>query len=195
VLTAIAHAQGRISELERAYAWFDQRRAMFPNSPFGRLMHGAVDARAAARGLRAPFSADASLLDGFDEAPGLPSWLASIEEIVGACWIAADRLDLAARAIEKLRGWRAVTSPLGLASVDLLDARLRLALDERPAAIALARNALDRSTRITAPWWLVRSARLLADLGSASGEEVTGAERLAARLSLAGSDVATSGTG
>lgn len=198
VLTAMAHAQGRVAELERAHDWFDPRRAMFPDSPFGRIMHGAVDVRAAARGLRESFVSDASLLDGFSEAPGLPSWLAAAEEIVGECWIDGQQLDLATRAVELLRRWQAMTSPLGLASIDLLDARLRLALGDSPAAISLAREALARATSIGAAWWQVRALRLLAAQDAATADELDRAQRLAAQLSLerrVSDGAVTSGTG
>jgi class 3 adenylate cyclase/tetratricopeptide (TPR) repeat protein len=182
-LTAIAHAQGRRGELERAYAWFDPRRAMFPDSPFGRLMHGAVDARAAARGIGPPFASDDSMLDAWDESSGLPSWYAAAEQIVGD-WIGAGRFELAAEAVRRMRVWEALSSPLCLASIDLIEAQLELAQDRQPSAITLSRRAAERSTSVGAAWWLVRATGVLEACDAATREQLDDAQRLAGQLGL-----------
>ena len=182
-LTAIAHAQGRRAELTRAYAWFDPRRAMFPDSPFGRLMHGAVDARAAARGIRPPFSSDESMLDAWDESSGLPSWYAAAEEIVGG-WIGASRFELAEEAVRRMRRWEALSSPLCLASLDLIEAQLELARESPASATRLAGLAAERSAAIGATWWLVRATCILEQCGAATDEQRAEAQRLAVLLGL-----------
>jgi class 3 adenylate cyclase len=183
VLTALAHAQGQVEELQRAYAWFDPRRAIFPDSPFGRMMHGAVDARAAARGLRGPFATDESLLDAWGESFGLPSWYAAVEEIVGS-WIADGRHALADEAIERMHRWDATTSVLGFASIELLEGQLRLAQGDRAAASTAARRALEHADEVAAPWWSLRAIRLLEACAAATPEQLARAASLAAPLGL-----------
>jgi hypothetical protein len=181
-LTAIAHAQRRTDEMVRAFAWFDSRRNTFPDSPFGRMMHGAVDARAAAFGLCPEFVAPDSFLDAWNEAPGLPSWYAAIEIVVDG-WLNAGRKELVTAAVARMREWEQLplTSPLARASADLVEARLQLAAGDASAAGSLAERSLGFARIVGASWWIVKALRARqtagAPLSARELDEVTAIER------------------
>ncbi len=185
VLTAIAHAQGRVDELSRAYAWFDPRRSMFPDSPFGRLMHGAVDSRAASHGLRPGFLLDEPLFDAWADTPGLPSWYAAFAELVGG-WIGIRRFDEAGMALRRMREWERhpLASRLFRANNDLVAGQLALARDNHQTARDLAARAAVSARTIDARWWLARALRLAERAGSSSAADIVEAIAIERQLGL-----------
>ena len=185
-LTAIAHAQGRTDEMVRAFAWFDARRNTFPDSPFGRIMHGAVDARAATFGLCPVFVAPDSFLDAWNEAPGLPSWYAAIELVLDG-WLNAGRHDLVTAAVARMQAWEQLplTSALARASSDLMGARLQFAAGDASAASGLAERSLGYARTVGAPWWIVRALRARQMAGEPlSAQELDEATAIERRLGL-----------
>ena len=187
-LTAIAHAQRRTDEMARAFAWFDPRRNTFPDSPFGRMMHGAVDARAAAFGLCPEFVAPNSFLDAWNEAPGLPSWYAATEIVVDG-WLNAGRNELVTAAVARMREWEQLplTSPLARASADLVQARLQRAAGDASAARSLAERSLGFARTVGAPWWIVKALRARQMAGEPlSAQELDEATAIERRMGLVG---------
>jgi tetratricopeptide (TPR) repeat protein len=185
-LTAIAHAQGRTDEMVRAFAWFDLRRHTFPDSPFGRVMHGAVDTRAAAFGLCPVFVAPDSLLDAWDETPGLPSWYAAIELVLDG-WLNAGRHELVTAAVTRMQAWEQfpLTSALARATTDLVDARLKLAVGAVSAASGLAERSLGFARTVGAPWWIGKALRTRQLAGEPlSAEELAEVTAIERRLGL-----------
>ena len=190
-LSPIALARGRRDLLERAKAWFDPQRATFPDSPYGRFMHTAVDLRFAAAGLLKPFLPDERLLDAWEESPGSASWQAANETIVGA-WIRGGRLELADRALAAMRGWEShpfTTAPTrGIA--DVLDGRLHLARADAVGARELAGRALAAFADPPVPWGVYLAHQLLAEAVdgppelSVAEREATEANGRAARATL-----------
>jgi len=187
-LTAIAHAQRRTDEMARAFAWFDPRRNTFPDSPFGRMMHGAVDARAAAFGLCPEFVAPNSFLDAWNEAPGLPSWYAATEIVVDG-WLNAGRNELVTAAVARMREWEQLplTSALARASADLMEARLQLVAGDASAARSLAERSLGFARTVGAPWWIVKALRARQRAGEPlSAQELDEATAIERRMGLVG---------
>jgi class 3 adenylate cyclase/tetratricopeptide (TPR) repeat protein len=163
VLSVMALAQGRLDIMRRAKAWFDPRRAGFPDSPFGRFMHTAIDLRFAEAGLMDPFAPGDDLLDAWNEAPGLPSWWAATWTNVGA-WIDGHDRDTAREALRRIGGWRRhpFSTPLGIAVEDALIARLRLKDGDLMAALSVAEQALRTAESIPATWTMALCERIRA---------------------------------
>jgi hypothetical protein len=187
-LSPIAAASGLRELLQRAAVWFDEHQAIFPHSPFGNVMHGGLDDRLSRAGLIPAVDVDPEdLLPAWDESQGMPSWHAAVEAIMGG-WLAAGREDAARRLLERIASWHdhPTTEALGRGSEAIMRARLLVAGGDRVAALAAARQALDEFRRCRAPWWVVRSLRMLDSLGEASREEIEEAVRIERALGLPG---------
>ncbi len=189
-LSPIAMARGRRDILERAKTWFDPRRETFPDSPYGRFMHTAVDLRFASAGLLEPFLPDEGLFDAWEEPPGSSSWQAATETIVGA-WIDGGRLDLVDRALAAIRRWEThafATAPArGIA--DVLEGRLRLARGDGVGARELAGRALAAFADPPIPWGALLAHQVLA-AAAAGSPKVSDTERAAAMANLRTSEAA-----
>ncbi len=161
VLSPMALLLGRGDLLQRAKAWFDPHRATFPDSPYGRFMHTAVDLRFAAAGLMEPFEPGEDLFDIWTEAPGAGSWQAATETVVDG-WLRAGRTDLAERAVTAIRGWLShpFSSSVHAGVADLLDGRVQLARGDPEGALVLARSAAAAFATLPAPWGQLLAARL-----------------------------------
>jgi tetratricopeptide (TPR) repeat protein len=170
VLVAMALARGRRDVLEHAARWFDQYSELFPHSPYGELMHGAIDLRLAAAGIRE------------SDGPSLDDVLAVWDEtqILGSVWDASETVAqqwLARGALEDVRTWldamarwhdHPMTSNLGKGAHALIEARLHLAEGRRELASTLAGRAAETFRTCPAPWWLAKAIRLLEAAGTAS---------------------------
>jgi hypothetical protein len=191
ILSPMALARRQVDLLERSLAWLDPRRADFPDSPFGRFMHTAMDLRFAAAGLIAPFTPDVDLLHAWDEGPGLPSWQAATWTNVGA-WIDGGRIDTAAEALERIDHWQAQSfaTPLAAAVAEALRGRLALARAQPAAAVESAERGARTASLLDAPWALALAERVhgaaLMSLGRAVEAAAANgvAERAEARLGL-----------
>ena len=186
VITAIALAQGRTDALERAKAWLDPKRASFPDSPFGRFMHGAMDVRFATAGLLPPFEPGADLLDIWSESPGVPSFYAAMETVLDE-WIARHRFELVDAAVERMEAWPSEgiwATPYRTGSEALVRGRLALARGAPAMAVVEGRSALAAFASLPAPWGIVKAVRLLEAAGAASSDEIAGASDFEASLGI-----------
>jgi tetratricopeptide (TPR) repeat protein len=191
ILSPMALARGQVDLLERARGWLDPRRADFPDSPFGRFMHTAMDLRFAAAGLIPPFTPGVDLLDAWDESPGLPSWQAATWTNVGA-WIDGGQLETATKALERIDHWQAhaFATPLAAAVAEALRSRLELARGQAAAAVDSAERGARTALRLDAPWALALAERArgaaLASLGNEAAAAAANAvaERAEASLGL-----------
>jgi class 3 adenylate cyclase/tetratricopeptide (TPR) repeat protein len=186
-LSPIALAQGRVDALRRAKAWIDPKRSSFPDSPFARFMHTALDLRFAAAGLLEPFEPAPAVLDIWDESPGMAS-LHSASETIADAWIASGRLDLVDAAIERMRAWDgndAWLTPYRTGSEALVRGRLALARGNLGRAAVEARASLAAFERIPAPWGIARAIRLLEASGEAATADLDRAASLEAVLGIA----------
>jgi hypothetical protein len=178
-LRPIAQARRRSDLIERAFPLFEEMRST-TQSPYARLMVGAMDLAFADAGLLPVFVPEPEALGAsFELVYGDPSWLAAVEAIIGAL-LAAGMLAEVRVALDRRRAAIAGKSPssLVLASHGLLRSQLLLA--EGDPAAAAAEAALALATR--APWWRARAVRALAAAGAATPEAL--AEALALERSL-----------
>jgi hypothetical protein len=178
VLTPIAHAIGRMDLLQDSLrplpVWGDPLPS---KSTFARVMVTAVQLRRAEAGLESPFVPEAEwLLPSFDLGHGGPSWIAGVETIVES-WLAAGDLEVARRALDRMRASLETlpTSQLARASEALLRARLEGSDEARRALVLLGENG---------PWWRAKAIRLLEAAGEADSEQVGLADRLEAQLGI-----------
>jgi class 3 adenylate cyclase/tetratricopeptide (TPR) repeat protein len=186
-LTPIASAVGRWELLERAGTWFEEHKAIFPPSPFGRFMVAALDCRLADAGLRPPPALPEDLLELFAETPGWASGLSAVETVVEA-WLAAGDLELAGRAVQRSIAWAShpTMTKFFAAGASLLAARLHVATGEPSQGSAAARIALEGFRRLKTPWWAAKSIRLLESIDEATSEDVTESARIERTLRLLG---------
>jgi class 3 adenylate cyclase/tetratricopeptide (TPR) repeat protein len=185
-LSPIALATGRRDLLERAAGWFERHEAIFPHSPFGNVMHAAVDYRLRAAGLLPPFVLDPEdILPAWEESQGLPSWTAAVEAIVEG-WLEEGNTQAVRRVLERVAAWHdhPMTEALGRGSEALLRARLLMAEGDTSGSAAAATEALGGFRKCRAPWWTYKALRALQDAGAASAEDVAEARAIEASLNL-----------
>ncbi|HET7727504.1 MAG TPA: adenylate/guanylate cyclase domain-containing protein [Candidatus Limnocylindrales bacterium] len=183
-LTPILAARNERELLAVAAAWFRAWAHIFPDSPYGTVLHLAVDIRLAAAGLVTVREPDpARLMTGIGVVDDSGSYLAAVETIVD--WlIATGRLDDARAAAAR---YAASTSPrqtaLRDASIALVQAHVRRAEGQAAEAAAAAADAVRIADNYVAPWWQLRARQ-------AEGRPTHDAEtaRLAAMLGLAADD-------
>jgi class 3 adenylate cyclase len=181
-LTPMAEARGDRPTLVRAATWFEAHRASFPHSPYGAVLHAAVDARLAAAGLGAPAELDdPTLLRGVALDDDSPEWLAAIERVVAAA-IEAGRPEIGRGIVERFPEAHPGDghSPLLAASRSLVRAMLAVEGPLSGSAAAEARDAADLARAAAAPWWVARALRLLERAGAApagAAAEATALER------------------
>jgi class 3 adenylate cyclase/tetratricopeptide (TPR) repeat protein len=186
-LIAIAVARGRRDVLGHADRWFDEHEAIFPDSPFRRLMHTGIDLRLTAAGFRnfeAPPAEE--LLPVWNETQGLPSvWDAA--DTVAQAWL--DRGDIAAVRLwlEAMAKWHAhpMTSRLGRGVHGLIAARLATSENHPEEASRGAERALDAFRGIRAPWWMAKAIRLLGSADAADTQTLKEAEEIERSLGIA----------
>jgi hypothetical protein len=180
-------ARDRLDLLERAARWFEEHRAIFPPSPYGRFLHAALDCRVAAAGLRPPPSLGEDLLEFWDEAEGFPSAYAAMDSVIDA-WLDAGDIDLARRAVERAAAW--VGHPTMAAfyrpEVSLVRSRVLLATGQTETAAETARQALDAFRGLRSPWWIAKAIRGLEDAGAADQALLEVARSIEERLGLIG---------
>jgi class 3 adenylate cyclase len=180
-LRPIARARGRTDLIERAFPVFEGIRGS-TQSPYARVIVGAMELAFADAGLLPAFVPELEpRLASFELAYGDPSWLASLEAVVGS-WLGAGALADARTALDRLRasseGRR--TSQLVRASQALMQSRLLLAEGDATAAAAEAERALE--TR--APWWRSQALRALAATGAGTAQTLTEAAALERSLGI-----------
>jgi class 3 adenylate cyclase/tetratricopeptide (TPR) repeat protein len=187
VLTPMALARGRIDVLEHAHRWLEEHEAIFPPSPYGKFMHGAVGIRLAVAGL--PSSEVPSLdevLPVWDETQG---WGAAYDaaETLADEWLRRGDVDAVRQWLDGMARWldHPLTTDLGRGSHALIRARLDLAESRRDEAADRARHALDGFRRCRAPWWTWKAIRVLESAEAASPEETQEAKSIEAKLELA----------
>jgi hypothetical protein len=144
--------------LRLAAAWFERWRSIFPGSPYGTVLHLAVDHRLTDAGLGPePAFDEEKLAAGLGLVDDSPSWLAAVEQIVrsrlaagdmaGARW-ALDRYDVVLDA---------PVAPRRNASAALCRAWVLTAEGRREAGVIAARDALAGAERDVIPWWILRA--------------------------------------
>ncbi|HET7676688.1 MAG TPA: adenylate/guanylate cyclase domain-containing protein [Candidatus Limnocylindrales bacterium] len=182
VLGSILKLREHRAGLARMAAWFEGRED-FPDSPYGRLLHGAVDVLLApVRGLE-PYVPDVERLRpawslSFDDA----STVASRDRIFEA-WQEAGLGQALRHAVEAVGASLQGRSSLVARGDQLIwQAALSAADGDATRAIDLAREALTLLREGRAGYWLALTLRLLERLGAASKAELDEAERLEARL-------------
>ncbi len=161
-LSPIAAATGDLALLGRATDWFTRRSGSFPTSPYGTVMRAAVDLRLAEAGLAEPPELPPDpLLDAIGLGENAPSWLASVETIVGA-WLERGEIGAAETCVGR---YLAVdvgpVTPLLAASRALAVAMVASHRGPLAAARATARTAVELAGTAQAPWWLDRATALL----------------------------------
>jgi class 3 adenylate cyclase/tetratricopeptide (TPR) repeat protein len=185
-LSPIALATGRRDLLERAAVWFERHEAIFPHSPFGNVMHAAVDHRLRAAGLIPTFALDPEdVLPAWEETQGLPSWTAAVETIVEG-WLQEGSTQAVRRVLERVAAWHdhPMTEALGRGSEALLRAWLLMAEGDKSGSATEAADALRELRRCRSPWWIVKALRALDEAGAASAEDMVEAAALEGSLNL-----------
>jgi len=187
VLAPMALARGRRDVLERAAAWFDRYRGIFPPSPYAKLMVGAMDLRFAAAGVRPPDeSAGAGAAAAWDEWQGGGSvWDAA--ETLAEGWIARGELDDVRALLAAMARWHdhPLTGDLGRGTHALIEALLHLAEWRVEPAASTARRAAEAFRRCSAPWWLAKAIRVLEATGAATPELAAEAAEIERSLAIA----------
>ena len=132
-----------------------------PDSPYGRLMHAAIDVDLASVGLR---DADAPTLARLESGFGLPydspDWLLAIERVVGAM-LDAGLIDDVRTAIALVPPPTPERDPLTAVSDALTRSWVHEADADRVGAIASARAGLAMEKAASAPWWTCRLLEVL----------------------------------
>ena len=166
-LTPIASARGDRETLELAADWFERWRSTFPGSPYGTVLHLAIDLRVEAAGLGVVSAFDEGRLgEGLGLLDDSPSWLAAVEQIVSSRVAAGDAagarwaFDRYGRTLEvdMLPRWHA---SVALCRAWVLAAEGRV--DEGRGA---AREAADLAELERLPWWLLRALEAEGDPAS-----------------------------
>jgi class 3 adenylate cyclase/tetratricopeptide (TPR) repeat protein len=186
VLTPMALARARHDVLEHADRWFAEHQSIFPPSPYGKFMHGAVDLRLTASGLR---SRTGPVLDDviavWDETQGWGAVWDAAETIADA-WLHRGELDWVRAWLDAMARWHdhPLTTDLGRGSHGLIAARLHLAEGRSEEARTTARGALDAFRRCRAPWWVWKAIRVLEAADAAAPLERKEARRIEAQLGI-----------
>lgn len=170
VLVPVAVTLGLSHLFERAKTWFEEHHQFFPESPYGLMMHGAVDVWLGRAGLVQPKVADAArMLEVWDESQLLPSLFLAADTVVEH-WLSNDPHGEARTFAEKMMVWsnHPLTSEFGKASSELVSARTLLAGGASDQAAETGIRALSRYRRCKAPWWIARSIRFLDSARAAS---------------------------
>jgi hypothetical protein len=188
-ITPLAFARGDRALLARAARWLDEHQAIFPHSPFGNVMHGAIDLRLEAVGLKGPFDLDVNdLLPAWLETQGLPSWYAAVETIV-ATWLGRGLLDPARQVVTRVIEERdhPMNAALTRGSADLVESWMLHAEGASAQRVGdAARSALEASRAVGAPWWIAKAIRTLQRTGQASDQEIAEAAATERALHLVG---------
>ena len=187
VVVAMALARGRGDVLEHADRWFREHESIFPPSPFGKLMHRAIDVRLTSAGLRdaaiPPFD---DVVTVWDETQGLGSvWDAA--DVQATAWLEHGQ-------VENVRAWleamarfhgHPMTSDLGRATHALIGARLDLRQGEEAPSTEKARRALAAFRGCRAPWWIRKALDVLQADGAATAQEIEEATAIDRSLGIA----------
>jgi class 3 adenylate cyclase/tetratricopeptide (TPR) repeat protein len=187
VLLPIARAQGRDDLVRLAFPRFDERARLRQESDsyYARIVATAAHLHFAALGLEPAFVPDlAERLPCFDMDQSGPSWLAAVEEVVGA-WIGAGELAGAGEALDRMRARLDSRSSTRLARAAEASLRSRLLLargDERGAAGEARRSLAELGDG--APWWRSRAIRLAERAGVVDPELGAEARSIEARLGV-----------
>ena len=177
----MAAARDERLPLERADRWFTANEANFPDSPYGRLMHAAVDLHLSSRGVRQPPDvAPDRLLASFTVDPS-GSWLEAAD-IVLRTWLAAGLRDAVGDALERITASSVTADAFTHAAIDVMRGRVAFAYGDRGTAAHYASAALARLERLPAAWWTAKALRLLERAGTSSAEEVARADAIERRL-------------
>ena len=157
-LLPIAHARRDLETLALAADWFERFRSIFPGSPYGAVLHHAVDLRLADVGLGVvPPVDEARLAEGIALLDDSPSWLAAVEQIVRSRVVAGDVAG-ARRALERYDvPLEAPVPERRVASAALCRSWVLGAEGRTDASRAAAREAIEAAERDRVPWWILRA--------------------------------------
>ena len=179
-LRPIARARGRTDLIERAFPVFEEIRSS-SQSPYARVIVGAMDLAFAEAGLLPPFVPELEpRLASFELGYCDPSWLAALEAVVDS-WLDAGVLADARTALDRLSASseHRHISQLAQASHALMQSRLLLAEGDTAAAAEAERALVTR-----APWWRLRALHTLAATGAATAETLAEAAALERSLGI-----------
>ena len=186
----IAAARGDTELLKRAHDWYAARAGELArvDSLYGRVMSSANHLRLAEAGFEPPFIPDVRpRLDAFGLAYAGPSWFAALETVVDA-WLSADEFEAVREALTRLGSAQArVGTRLGQGIVALLTARL-LENDGAAAPDEVALQALAAFRDVSAPWWGLKSIRIIERAGAATNEHAAEANEIERLLGCARPD-------
>jgi len=188
VVVAMARAQGDRGILEHAGRWFDDHQSIFPPSPYGKFMHGAVNLHLGAAGLSSasgPSFDDVSAV--WDETQGMGSvWDAA--DTVAQAWLGQGQTDAVRDWLAGMARWHThpLTSDLGRGTHALISARLALADGRRDSARTAAAGAAVAFRRGPAPWWIAKALRVLEAAGGADERSVAERETIERALGVDG---------
>jgi class 3 adenylate cyclase/tetratricopeptide (TPR) repeat protein len=186
VIVAMALARGRGDVLEHADRWFREHESIFPPSPFAKLMHRAIDVRLTAAGLRnAAVPAFDDVVTVWDETQGLGSvWDAA--DVLAAAWLERGEVANVRAWLEAMSRFHRhpLTSNLGRATHELIQARLELHEGEQMGSVESARRALAAFRRSHARWWVRKALNLLQSAGAATADEVEEAAAIGRSLGI-----------
>jgi class 3 adenylate cyclase/tetratricopeptide (TPR) repeat protein len=178
VVVPIASVRSDEVLLRHAERWFTENAANFPDSPYGRFMHTAIDVHLRAHGLgTAPDLDPDRLLPSFVVDPSA-SWLEAADTVLRR-WLADGRhaaVDLALRRMRET--YVGVVTPFADAAIGVMEAR-------RPGTtVADLHRAQERARAAAGPWWLAKAIRLLEGRAAASPEAIAEAAATERRLGV-----------
>jgi hypothetical protein len=184
-LAPIAAARADRPTLERAARYFSDHAADFPDSPYGRLMHGGMDVILQQAGLvpEATISFE-HLRDSFEQDIDGATATEAVWRIL-ASWTEAGRWGDVDAAVERIRdGFPGFpTTDLARGAIDIVEGSLRLRRSEGDAVGAL-RSGLELVRAMRATWWVRRALRLLEIAGAATAAELAEARTIEDRLGV-----------
>lgn len=189
-LAPMADARGDRLTLERAARYFSDHAADFPDSPYGRLMHGGIDVILRRAGLipesTIPFE---HLRVSFEQDVDGATGTEAVWRILAA-WIEAGRWGDVEAAVERIRdGFPSFpTTDLVRGAIDVVEGSLCLRRSEGDAASKL-RSGLGRLRTMRATWWIRRALRLLEVAGAATAAEIAEAAAIESRLGVVSDEI------
>jgi hypothetical protein len=184
VVSPIAAARGDVATLERISAWFEERAGTFPDTPYGQIMHRAIDVDLASLAVAPPPALNPEqLLPGCELPYDNADWLLAIERVMRA-WISSGRTEAARDGLAAQDSRPDDPGSLGAVSRSLLASWLTEAEGNATEASEHAHSVLSAPAAGAAPWWELRALRVLERLGTSTTEHQARARVLEGRLGV-----------
>jgi tetratricopeptide (TPR) repeat protein len=172
--------------LEHAHGWFGERESGFPDSPYSRIVRGAIYVIFTWASLEdVPAQEAEAVREGLSEGMQHPSWYLAVD-LLFRRWLDVGMVDDARTALEILQG----TAHLRPFRLEPCVHQLERAWVEHAAGATAseigdaARSAAEMARGLDAPYWLGRSLAALGAIGVATDRERADAAEVARRLGL-----------